>query len=401
MNGTESGRDLLRAARLSLDEVGDRLRDVERNPTYRLLSTTATWGPATAAEASSVAQDMSLTWRNYLSAKDHLDRLETETSGRTVTPWQRNKFLRDELSEPTVSMHATHSVGEPKTSAGSVPTDRARIADVLATASSALDRVSHVVARVDTAFGSNQPALETASTRLIEACAAAAASHIKLSTVTRQTRDNIAAAVAKVRVDPLSLSSVEAIDLVEAADRAATDLAVAVDMRVGFRDRADSLRADLASLTSTLTRIKSDIATAQREVVLDRDFATDATQCADRVSRLLSELDEAETHADVDWNATQRRLQGIAQAARDCELEVRAMDRDLAAQRDRRREMRGLLGAYRAKASALKLTEDPDLESQYAAAEDELYAPECNLDRALELVEAYRVSIDAAMRVRP
>ena len=56
----------------------------------------------------------------------------------------------------------------------------------------------------------------------------------------------------------------------------------------------------------------------------------------------------------------------------------------------RRRELRGRLDGYRAKAQALGSAEDLRLEGLYTAARDALYGAPCDLDDAERQVMAYQ-----------
>ena len=67
----------------------------------------------------------------------------------------------------------------------------------------------------------------------------------------------------------------------------------------------------------------------------------------------------------------------------------------LSGQRD---ELRGLLGAYRAKAAALGAAEDPALTSQYRHARDLLWTAPCQLAEADQAVRDYQRAVLALTR---
>ncbi len=65
-----------------------------------------------------------------------------------------------------------------------------------------------------------------------------------------------------------------------------------------------------------------------------------------------------------------------------------------------RDELRGLLHAFRDKAGASRLAEDPALEAAFKAAEAVLWSAPCDLDRARPLVSSYTEAVNAAIRAR-
>src|SRR5947209_1810462 len=66
-----------------------------------------------------------------------------------------------------------------------------------------------------------------------------------------------------------------------------------------------------------------------------------------------------------------------------------------------RNELRGLLDAFRAKAGARGLDEDPDLDRLYAAAKDALYTAPCDLPAAESMVREYVKAVNAGQEGRP
>jgi hypothetical protein len=107
----------------------------------------------------------------------------------------------------------------------------------------------------------------------------------------------------------------------------------------------------------------------------DRLAGLDAHRAAGRWPRLASEIEaigKASAAAAAEWNDT-------GQAAR--------------ALLDRRGEMRGLLDAYRAKASRLGAAENLDLARGYERARDLLWSAPCDLTAASEAMRAYQQAV--------
>jgi hypothetical protein len=110
----------------------------------------------------------------------------------------------------------------------------------------------------------------------------------------------------------------------------------------------------------------------------------DDLRAAGRWSRLAAELDQLEGQA--------------AAAATDC----RDVERQAAALLDRRAELRGLLGAYQAKAAQVGGAEDSMLEYRYDRAHNLLWTAPCDLSAAADAVTGYQQAVLALERgLRP
>ena len=81
--------------------------------------------------------------------------------------------------------------------------------------------------------------------------------------------------------------------------------------------------------------------------------------------------------------------------ARDIMARVRALTAAVGGQLARRDQLRGLLGAYRAKVDALGLAEEAELEARFAAARELLSVAPCDIEAAQRAVQGY---MDAARR---
>ena len=96
---------------------------------------------------------------------------------------------------------------------------------------------------------------------------------------------------------------------------------------------------------------------------------------AGRWSRLSAELDEIE-----------QELAGTSASYRDTERTVVDL-------MSRREELRGLLGAYQAKAARLGAAEDPGLIERYDRARGLLWTAPCDLAAAADAVTGYQQAV--------
>ena len=144
-----------------------------------------------------------------------------------------------------------------------------------------------------------------------------------------------------------------------AAARAAYEDATAAWQRTAAKITAAALPAPPAGFTDLSARI-ADL---------------DALLAAGRWTRLSSELDQLE-----------RDLAGLTTSLRDTE-------RAVAGVLGRRDELRGLLGAYQAKAARLGAAEDPGLTERYDRARELLWTAPCDLAAAADAVTSYQHAV--------
>jgi len=143
------------------------------------------------------------------------------------------------------------------------------------------------------------------------------------------------------------------------AARAAYEDATAAWQRAAAKIAAGALPAQPAGFTDPSTRI-ADL---------------DALLAAGRLTRLSSELDQLD-----------RDLAGLTTGLRDTE-------RAVAGVLSQRAELRGLLGAYQAKAARLGAAEDPGLTERYDRARGLLWTAPCDLAAAAAAVTSYQQAV--------
>jgi hypothetical protein len=112
----------------------------------------------------------------------------------------------------------------------------------------------------------------------------------------------------------------------------------------------------------------------------ERLAGLDALRAAGRWTRLAAELDQLEDQAGA--------------ASRAC----RDVERQAAALLDRREELRGLLGAYQAKAARFGGAENGELDVRYDRARDLLWTAPCDLSAAADAVTGYQQAVLALER---
>lgn len=100
------------------------------------------------------------------------------------------------------------------------------------------------------------------------------------------------------------------------------------------------------------------------------------------------------------WPAAAKGLEQWRDAAGEVHARAASVAATNRAPLERRNDLRGLLEAYRAKAAAMGLAEDPALTRLYRAAREALYAYRCDVRQAEARVREYGQAIDAPPAVR-
>jgi len=189
-----------------------------------------------------------------------------------------------------------------------------------------------------------------------------AAGIVDTSSVDR-LQERVAAAATRteelVRVRDDARRRIADLTTAAAAARAAYEDSAAAWQRAAAKIATEALPAQPSGLADLSTRLAG----------------LDTLLAAGRWPRLASELDEIE-----------RELAGAAARFREAE-------RTVVSALGRRDELRGLLGAYQAKAARLGAAEDPGLAERYDRARGLLWTAPCDLTAAADAVTGYQQAV--------
>lgn len=187
----------------------------------------------------------------------------------------------------------------------------------------------------------------------------------------------------------------------------------AEQVRRELLDQAE-VRADYPRLRAALGGLVDDLAAAEAEVagvhervqakIADPGLAPLPQATAAHRAR-LAELDRLQeqartatpTTAAVAWRRLIDDLHSVEQSARQARDRARQQAGNADALLARRDELRGRLAAYRAKAAARGLAEDPDLTIAYARARELLFTAPCDLRAATRCVHDYQQTLAAIL----
>jgi hypothetical protein len=253
--------------------------------------------------------------------------------------------------------------------------------------------VAEVTSAVETVWAQVNERLDAAEAELSAGLARAAGLGPELETALDGARASLQAAREAVNADPLRLYSDGRVDT-SAADHVREQVA-GLTARIEELDRIRSqARRRIDGLTAAVTAARAaraDAVTAWQRAAqriaalppLPPDIAEPplntlaALAAAGRWTELGTELDRCDGALSTAVKQTQ-----------DCERSATAG----VASRD---ELRGLLGAYKAKAARLGVAEDADLVTSYDQARDLLWTAPCDLTAAAAAVAGYQREIQA------
>jgi hypothetical protein len=343
------------------------------------------------------AATLAALWETYLRYSAVVDRIAVLVSGG-------RRPSKRELAELT-GLLAGGCVQLPDAPAALAHRDLAstgRPAVTLATAVGVMRRsfaeVTEVTSAVEAVWAAVGPPLDEAAAQLAASRPPIAGFGTEIETAFRDAEAAHDALRAAANADPLALMRDGSVDT-SAADRLRAQLAELAPriaeldrLRAQARSRIDSLaaaaaaaRADRQDAIEAWQRAATLVTAASPlppDIAEPRLGSLSALASGGQWSRLRAELDRCE--AELAASAAQTR-------------EVRAVTAGTVGRRD---ELRGLLGAYKAKAARLGASEDTSVSDRYDRARDLLWSAPCDLIAAESAVSDYQQAILATERRR-
>jgi len=373
------------------DAIQANLLELDDGFTRRLLDgaaltgqTRERWGAASATLAG--------LWDTYLAYSAVVDRVAELGTGP-------HRPARKDLPE----LDSLLTGASVRLASGTVPLARRNLSDTgvqavtLTGAVAAMRRsfreVAEVTSAVETVWAQTGERLDAAAAALTADLPRAAGLGQEVEAALHDAQASLQAARAAVNADPLRRWNDGRVDT-SAADRVREQVAVLTariaeldQVRSQARRRIDGLSAEVTAARAA----RADAVTAWQRAA-ERVAALPlpppditgppldnlaALAAAGRWGALATELDRCEDALAADVKRTA-----------DCE-------RSAAAGLANRDELRGLLGAYKAKAARLGVAEDTDLVARYDQARDRLWTAPCDLTAAAVAVAGYQQAIQA------
>ena len=265
---------------------------------------------------------------------------------------------------------------------------------------------------------------------LSEATTLAAALEARLAA--RLDADTIAGSGAADRIAPLRETLVRCHDLATTLERRVDEAnALADQLETALASDGKTLAAEFGRIADAAELLERDLI---KETALRASVSRDAATLGDRIAQLtttaaavretaqrcrekiadpprlgvpdveaLGPVPPVPDGADVpgSWTAARAALDAYQARLQQAAAALAEAGRRFAATLAERAELRGLAQAYRAKAAAAGLIEDPGLDAQFTAARAELWRAPCDIAAARGLVETYGHAVQVAVGAIP
>jgi hypothetical protein len=365
------------------------LLELEQDPNRKLLDGAALTGE-TAHRWGDAKQALTQLWQWFTRFQDVLTRATGLRGTKSRLEPDKQRQLEQllcgtsvELSTELIPLAERPLLGANQT------TFRCSVDDLLGRMSTTFDQIKAVLVQTGDAWNRLLPRFQTATTelnRLTDLASSLAERHVPELDRVRGDLDRLTGSLAS---DPLSIDQ-RAPDTVE---RLLASAGRDLDRLAGLRDRL-SVELDQAhTAMNQLTAAAAGAQTAYAET--SAKISRPAVQSPPPLDPgLPAELDRiADLSSRGQWRAARQALDSwttrITKLALDLRRATDAFQAPLAA----RNELRGRLDAYRAKANAFGLLENPSADDLYKEARAILYTAPTDLAVAVSLVDRYQRAV--------
>jgi hypothetical protein len=336
-------------------------------------------------------------WQTYMAYSAVVDRVAELSSTRRPSK-QNLSELTELLTGPAVRLPDA-----PAPLARRDLADTGRVAITIEASVAAMRRafteVAEVISAVEAIWADAGAPLDAAAEELARCRPLVAGLGDEIEAAFRDAQSGLDSRRAETNADPLALSrggrtdTSAAYRLREQVSGLAARIAELDRLRGAAQRRIDGLRTATADArTARQDAVAAWQRAAQRIAALPPlppDIAEpplaslSALAAAGRWTRLQAELDQCDSNLAASIARTQE------------------VQHSVAALLSRREELRGLLGAYQAKAARLGAAEDPELAARYDQAHDLLWTAPCDLAAATAAVAGYQQAILTTEGRRP
>jgi len=390
-------------ARLSLSEVDRRVAalrtTVERatanlvalddDVTRRLLDSSHVLSGATASAWADASGRLARLWGGQLALQALLDRVDHLRGTRRSLPPAALQAVGEVLDGMSVQMPRLAGEGRRALTEGPESADPCTIDAAVETMSKDYDVVSEVVTAVARVWGDVVNRLEGLAATLALLEEPAGRQRVTQPNELRALRQRLDEATRTARSDPLALDIGGVDDLATRVERVEEAAAIAARAHEDADRDLDDLDAALGEARSLLGDCRIAIGRSEEKIVVPETLRTSLDDDATTLEQ-LQEGSRLARHTEAEGSV--RALRGRVDVLLE---DLRRLAGLAAAGTERRDELRGLLGAYRAKAQAIGLAEDAELEALFGRAQHSLYTAPCDVDEAERNVTLYRRGISA------
>ena len=377
----------IEAFRTVLDRTTGRLVELDADVTRRLLETSHELRGATAAAWADASLRHAALWQSELALESLLTQVMDERGDKRSASPAALARLDGLLVGASVELPRSPESGPPRLTDEATPTVACSVAQVFEQMSTDFAVVTEFVGSVARTWGELTNRLDDMSALVLELEKEMQASGIRRPNDLGVLGRTLAEAKTTAQEDPISLGSEEVALLESRAQRlremvhGATRVHQAELVELVAADR--SIGAGLEALATCRTQLDR---WSEKIVVPDATLA-ELDRLSHELDRLRLEFEQAPRPG---LGTPAAELCRRADALLD---EVTRLTKIEGVRMDRRDELRGLLGAYQAKAGAVGLAESLEIDRLYAAARDALYRAPCNLEEGERCVTAFQRAI--------
>ena len=375
------------AVRAVLDRTTARLVELDADVTRRLLETTQELRGATAAAWDDAARRHGELWEGQLAIERLLERLARERGTKKSAPQWVLVQLDALLQGAFVELPRPGESGLPRLTEQTAPTVSCSINEAFDRMSADFDVVTQLLSLVAEAWGETMERLHQVGAELDALDQGSQAAGLRrpndLDPLFRSLRE----AEATVRHDPLSLDPDRVTQLEVRAQRLRDAAEEADQERRAEREKLVAAEHSIRTALEALAACRVQIDALSQKIVVPGATVEAISVLEQDLERLDQECAQAK---NLGVGASAEELLRRGTRLRDEVTRLAAFE---SAKMVRRDELRGLLAAYRAKAVAVDLAENAEIETLVQAAEQALYVAPCDVDEAENGIRALQQAI--------
>jgi hypothetical protein len=382
-------------AQTEVAQLGGRLFELDAERERRAAEADGLQGDS-AAEWQGALDQIAVMWAWYQTLSEAVSSIATrrESSdpdrGNTETCWR-------DLTGPSIELPAeSMDLARRCLPAEAVAATTWAIHPLVALISQVLETAAETIASVLAMRDVALPKLEEIETSLARSDAAARAAGVRVPNEAASVKSRLDSLRAQLASDPMAVPLEAFAQLTAAAARIGHQVDESVAELSGVEETLDHIDADLEAAQRDLDQARHDMAEVEAKIAgpAGPRRTDDTDSLARQSTELRGRLTQAWDLVAAGNRAGAARLAGaLGPTARDLRATADALAGSAAEPLTRRRELRGRLDAYRAKAHSLGRAEDPGLLELYRRAEDALYTAPCDLDEAERQLAGYQAGI--------
>jgi len=373
--------------RTVLDRATVRLAELDEDVTRRLLETSHQLRGATAEAWVDVSLRQAALWQSQLALESLQTQIIDERGSRRSASPAALVRLDGLLGGASVELPRSPASGPPRLTDDAVPTVACSVAQVFEQMSSDFVVVTEFVGAVARTWGELTDRLDDLTVLVLELEKEVQGSGLRRPNDLGVLGRTLADAKATAQEDPISFGPDE-VALLESRAQRVSEL-VRGATRVHEADLEELVAADrsIGAGLEELATCRAQLDASSEKIVVPDATMAELDRLARELDRLRHECEQAQSPGIGTPTAELRRRADVLHD------EVTRLAKTEGVRMERRDELRGLLGAYRAKAGAVGLAESLEIDGLYAAAHDALYRAPCDVEEGERRVTALQKGI--------